>query len=75
MKFNLPVLETWLDKNRPGAMKKLADKTGYSIPAIEKVRQTGRIPRAENLQSLAEALNMQMSDLVLFDSGSGKRAG
>lgn len=67
MKFNATVLKEWLFQNKPGAYRKLADTSGYSIPALEKLAQGDRLPRTDKLQGLAEALGKKVEELILFE--------
>lgn len=70
LKFNVPKLDEWLSANAPGAYKKLSDRSGYSIPSIEKLRQGkgNRIPRADHLQGLAEGMSCKLEDLIVFEA-------
>lgn len=77
MRFNVEFLEDWLSRNKPYAMQKLSDRTKhrYSVPAIEKLRRVGHVPRPENLKVLAEVMDTDIATLVLIEQPSRKRTG
>lgn len=64
MTLNTPLIEGWLLANRPGAVGKLAKKSGYSESAIEMFRRGKRFPR--DMQRLADAIDRNPQELILF---------
>jgi hypothetical protein len=65
-RFNTPVLEKWIQENRPNAVAKLVErgKGNFSAPWIEKLRRKDYMPNQDKLQLLAAAMGLDTKALV-----------